>query len=392
MNLGGSLHLAWCYVLRHRAQTLLLAGALGVVLALPLGLRVVLNATGAVMRARAEATPQVIGGKGSALDLMLSALYFKRQPLPPLTMRTFAEVKAAGQGTAIPLYLRFHARQTPIVGTQLGYFGFRDLKLAEGRFFGRLGDCVVGAGVARREGLAPGGHVFSSQEQVFDLAGIYPLKMRVTGVLQPQGTADDEAVFVDLKTAWLIEGLAHGHEELKSDDAILSREEGNIVGNASVRLYNEVTEANIGSFHFHGDMAAYPLSAILVNPPDARAEALLAGRFLKEDAPARLIRPVDELESLMATLFQAESLVLGLLGLLAVAAFSVSGLVFALGFKLRRREFDTLADLGIPRTALVLTKSLEILMVSALAALLATGLTVLVTVQADAGVRLLLRS
>ena len=69
-----SLQLAWRYVARHRLQTLLLAGALALVTSLPLCLRVLVQATEAAMQDRATSTPQLLGARGSALDLMLSAL------------------------------------------------------------------------------------------------------------------------------------------------------------------------------------------------------------------------------------------------------------------------------------------------------------------------------
>ena len=48
---------------------------------------------------------------------------------------------------------------------------------------------------------------------VFDLSGTYPLKMRVVGVLEKSGSADDDAVFVDLHTEWIISGIGHGHQK-----------------------------------------------------------------------------------------------------------------------------------------------------------------------------------
>ena len=127
--------------------------------------------------------------------------------------------------------LREMADNDPIVGTSLDYFAFRGLRVERGRQMTRLGDCVVGAAVAEHRGLAPGGHVISSPESVFNLAGVYPLKMRVTGILAPAGTPDDDAIFVDVRTAWVIEGLAHGHTDLSKPGAagqVLKRE-GNVV-------------------------------------------------------------------------------------------------------------------------------------------------------------------
>jgi len=388
---AAALSLAWRYVARHRTQTLLLAGALGLVLALPLALRMIVGTAESVMRNRAASTPQVIGARGSALDLLLTALYFKRQALPAITMRYLDTARAARLGGAIPLYVRFHAQGAPIVGTTLDYFSFRGLRIGQGTMMARLGDCVVGAGVAQKRGLKPGGAVFSSQEQVFDIAGIYPLKMRVAGVLTANGTPDDDAVFVDLKTAWLIQGLAHGHDDVQaSTDTVLKKEADNTVANASLRLFSEVTDANIGTFHFHGDTAEHPLSAIIMLPRDAKAEAMLAGRYLKTDSPVQLIRPQDEFDTLMGTLFQVQSLALGVLALTLTSALAVAALVFALSFRLRMREFETLGDLGVSPTALGMTKIFEIAIVGAAGALIALLLSLLVEWNAAAWVRLLL--
>ena len=389
--MSAALYLAWRYVARHRLQTLLLAGALAMVIALPLCLRVLVQTTELAMRDRAASTPQLIGARGSALDLMLTALYFKRQPLPPITMKQVQELRATGLGKAIPLDVRFHAQESPIVGTEMDYFGFRGLHLASGQMITRLGDCVLGARVAQLRGLKPGDALFSSQEQVFDIAGVYPLKMRIRGVLVANETPDDDAIFVDLKTAWLIQGLAHGHDDVAATkDAVLKTESSNTVANASVRMFNEVTESNLNGFHFHGDQAAYDISAVIVIPNNAKAEALLAGRFLKGSIPVQIIRPSEEFDALMSTLFQLQSLALAVMALTIGAALAIAALVFALSFRLRRLEFATLADVGVSPVALSLTKLFEVLIVGALGLLIAAGVSLLVQINAPSWVRWLL--
>jgi len=368
-------HLAARYVLRHRLQSALLAGALGLVFALPLCLRVLIDHAQRELRARAAATPQLVGTRGSALDLMMTALYFKRENLTPLTHGVLEELRQNPDAAVIPLHVRFQAQEAPVVGTELEYFTFRGLRIASGRQLMRLGDCVVGANVARERKLQPGGHVFSSPEQAFDMAGVYPLKMRVTGILAPNGTPDDDAIFVDLKTAWLIEGRSHGHDDLKKDKAVvLKQEEGNVVGNAAVRMFNEVTDANIGSFHFHGDLGKFPVSALIVLPHDAKAEALLAGQFARSKE-RQLIRPRDEMEALLAQLVRLEGFAAAALLVTATAALLVTALVFALSFRLRLREFQTLEDVGVSRLSLISVKVLEIALIGLAAVVI--GLTLL---------------
>lgn len=363
-------HLAARYVLRHRIQSALLAGALGLVFALPLCLRVLIEHAQQELRARAAATPQIVGTRGSALDLMMTALYFKRENLLPLPFRVLAEIRRNPTATAIPLHVRYQAQGAPIVGTELEYFPFRGLHLAAGKQLSRLGDCVVGATLAKQRGLQPGGHLFSTPEQAFDMAGVYPLKMRVTGILTPSGTPDDEALFVDLKTCWLIEGRSHGHDDLKKDESVvLKKEEGNIVGNAAVRMFNEVTDANIASFHFHGDVSTYPISAVILLPQDAKAEALLAGHYARSKEQ-QLIRPRDEMEALLTQLVRLEGFAASALLLTATAALLVTALVFALSFRLRQREFATLEDVGVSRVSLITVKVLEVLIIGLAAAVI----------------------
>ena len=356
--------LALRYVLRHRTQSVLLATALGLVLALPLCLRVLVRHAQADLRERAASTPQIVGTKGSALDLMMTALYFKKENLASLPLKEMPE-------GGIPLHVRFEAQKTPIVGTALEYFGFRGLALSAGKQITRLGDCVLGARLARERGLKPGDAIFSTPEQTFDMAGTYPLKMRIAGVLTANGTPDDDAVFCDLKTAWLIEGRAHGHDDVKGTD-VLKEEDHNTIANAAVRMFQEVTESNLNSFHFHGDTGEYPISAAIVVPPDAKTEALMAGQYAKSKT-VQLIRPRDDMEGLLTQLVRLEGFATTMLLTTAGAALFVSALVFALSFRLRRRELTTLEDNGVSRVALLSVKTLEIVLI----ALLAMGIAAL---------------
>lgn len=390
-RMKGAVQLAWRYVLRHGGRTGLLVLALGLALALPLAVRLLLQMARQEMVARAEATPLVLGAKGSPLELTLSSLYFGRRGLDAMEQRAVQEIRATGLAEAVPLHVRHHAQGAPVVGTTLEYFAFRGLSIARGRQMGRLGDCVVGAELARVRGLQPGGKVSTSPEQVFDLAGVYPLRMTVTGVLAKTGTADDHAVFVDVKTAWLIEGRAHGHEDLvQSQDpqAVLSRTGDNVVGSKAVRMYTEVTDGNLASFHFHGDIEKYPLTAVLVLPRDDKSRAILLGRHQQRGGAWQMVEPVREVESLLATLVQAERFAMVLLVLLGVAVSAIALLVFALSFKMRRREFETLQHLGISQGILVMVKASEVLLVAMLAAGVAGALLLAVGCLGPGWVRL----
>ena len=155
--------------------------------------------------------------------------------------------------------------------------------------------------------------------------------MRITGVLAPNHTPDDEAVFVDLKTAWIIEGLAHGHQDLADPDAasaVRSREGNVIQANASVVEFNEVTEDNIDSFHFHGDPATYPLSAAILIPDSKKNRALALGEYQSETSTEQIVIPLVAITQLTETLFATRKMILAAFILLGAAALGLAALVF----------------------------------------------------------------
>ncbi len=366
MSARGSLHLAWRYIAHHRTRTLLLALSLGLTLALPLLVRGMVSIAQSEFRTRAEVTPLVLGAKGSALELTLNALYFRRSGVDTIQAGQMDVLRATRLAGAIPLHVHFHSQEAAIVGTSLDYFSFRNLRIADGQMMTRLGDCVVGARVARMRDLHPGGFMYSSPEQVFNLAGAYPLKMRITGVLDESHSADDDAVFVDVKTSWLMSGIAHGHEDVvKNSDpkSVLEKRDDNVAVTNAVRMFTEVTAENLASFHFHGDPASFPLTAILCVPNDEKSRAILLGKFLNSTNSTQLVRPTEQMDALLTALFQARELALVLLAVLGVAVILIAALVFALSFKMRRREFATLEEIGVARSTLVLVKIFEIILI-----------------------------
>jgi putative ABC transport system permease protein len=369
-----ALHLGVRYLRHHRAQTLLLASCLGLVFAIPAVLRISLRAAEHELLHRATSTPLVLGTRGSALDLVLSSLYFRRPAPNPITLGDVQAATSTGLASVIPLHIRFHSQETPIIGTELEYFSARQLKLASGQWFARLGDCVIGANFAARRQLKPGQSVISSPEQAFDLAGSYPLKMRITGQLAPNGTADDDAIFVDLKTAWLIEGRAHGHDDLTTLplDQLINPNRDTLVASPAVRLFNEVTPQNIRSFHFHGHFPDYPVTSALIFPHDAKADALLTGRYQNPRSPLQLVAPPQQIRSLLASLLQIEHLLILLFITTSSCALGITALVFALSFRLRAREFQTLRDIGLTHYQITLVRLVEINLTLLLALALAT--------------------
>jgi hypothetical protein len=186
-----SLYVVWKYVRYNRWKTIVLVACIALITSLPLALQIVVDESERQLMARATDSPLIVGAKGSALDLVMNTLYFASRPPDEIRMGETARIDESGLALPIPVFVRFEARGSPIVGTTLDYFDFRDLRTREGRSLAILGDCVLGASVAKRLRLGPGDSLVSSPENLFDLAGAYPLKMNVVGVLEPSHTPDE---------------------------------------------------------------------------------------------------------------------------------------------------------------------------------------------------------
>jgi len=374
------LYLAWRYLVYHRLKTAILVTSIMLIIYLPIGLNVVVEQSATQLTARAGATPLLVGAKGSPLELTLNSLYFSPEYPELIDYSAATMVADSGLADAIPLYVRFRSRSHPIVGTSLDYFSFHDLSFAAGRPMALLGECVVGATVAESLGVKPGDAVISSSETVFDLAGVYPLKMKVAGVLARTFTPDDDAIFVDVKTAWIIEGLGHGHQDLARPEAaprVLSRSEENIVANASVVQYNEITEDNVDSFHFHGDLAGYPLTAVLAVPRDEKSGVILRGRYTDDDATSQIVRPVTVIDELLDTILTIQQFIIAAVIIAGSATIATAALVFMLSLRLRQREIDTMLKIGGSRARVASMLLAEVVIVVILSSSLAAVLTLL---------------
>ena len=387
-----SLYIAWKYVSYNKAKTLILVVAITLIAALPLALQVLLNESEQQLRVRAGETPLIVGARGSALDLVMNSLYFTEETPQLITERATEKIEDTALAVAIPLYVRFQARGFPIVGTTLDYFDFRKLSVDQGRMLAMLGECVIGADVAMRLKLEPGDNLLSSPENLFDLAGVYPLKMTVTGILNRSHSADDLAVFVDTRTAWVIEGLGHGHEDLtQSTDpsVILERDERNVAANAKLLHYTEITRENLSSFHFHGDRSNYPVTALLTVPHDAKSATLLRGRLL-DDAHYQIIRPDDVIDGLMENIFRIKNVIDAAVVIVAFGTVLTIFLVFVLSLRLRRSEIDTIFRIGCSRMTVARLLAAEIVIIALASAAFCAALLWLVQANSNDLVRSLI--
>ncbi|MFH2204786.1 MAG: hypothetical protein ABIJ96_16855 [Elusimicrobiota bacterium] len=384
--------IAWKYICFNRIKTATLVTCLTILLASPAALQRLLAESERQLLSRASSTPLVLGAKGSALDLAMSTLYFGDAVPERITMETVEELFDADLALPIPMYVRFKAQGHPIVGTTMDYFDYRRLRIARGRPLASLGDCVVGADAARALSIEPGSSLVSSPENLFDLDGVYPLKMKVAGILERTYNADDLGIFVDLKTAWVIEGLVHGHKDITraaDDSVILERTESNVASNAKLLEYTEITEENLESFHFHGNASSYPITAVIAVPHDEKSGTILQGRFVDGKSRLQIFEPRFVVAELLENIFRIKSVLDAVIGFVGFATVLAVILVFSLSLRLRQREIDTIFRLGCGRMMVARLLGAEVLITALLSCLLCLFLVLGVEMHADKLVRAL---
>jgi len=378
----GVIYLAWKYLSYHRWKTITLAATITLMLFIPAAMQILIEQTSQQLKARAVNTPLLIGARGSPLELVLNSLYLEAKSPTPLTYEEVIRLRKKDSTQAIPLHVRFRAQGAPIVGTELAYFDYRKLTIIQGRQLAQLGDAIVGANVASRLDLQVGDTVISSPESAFDLSGVYPLKMPVVGILTANNSPDDNAIFVDVKTTWVIAGIGHGHQDLTRPEAVAkvltqsaTNNGTNVVANASLIEFNEITDSNRNSFHFHGNATSHPLTAIIPVPNSQKDTVILQGRYQSRSDNVQIVRPQQVMNELIKTIFTVKQYVLAAMLILGISTMLVVVFVFLLSLRLRKREMETLMRIGGGKNVIAAMVIAEVLVVITISLLLAFLLT-----------------
>ena len=330
-----SFFLAWQYIKNHKGQSLAMVFGIALTLFLPLVTHELFNRFDSSIHERAKNTPLIIGAKGSRFDLVLHGLYFRAKVDALINYANYQELSQADYGPAVPIYTQFSADGYPVVGTTVDYFHYRDLKIRQGNTMKILGDCELGSKVAMQLGLGAGDTIMTDREILFDLAGEYPLKLNITAVLAPNNSADDNAVFVNLNTAWVIAGIGHGHDDQNSTH----------LSTVLVKKHLEFTPENVGSFHFHGDPKSFPLTAIIASPEDDKSMAMTLSHYQHNDR-LQALKSLKTVHEMMGMVARVRQFLDSNYVLITTAMLALLGLIITLSRKIRQKEMETLFLLG----------------------------------------------
>jgi len=311
---------------------------------------------------RARDTPIVLGSPGDEFDLVMASLYFRGQVRDPLPWSSVKAVTDQHYGEAAPVYVAHSAAGVPVVGTTLTYLEARALTVADGRTFAVLGEVLAGAEVAARLGLEPGDTLRSDLNNLYNLAGSYPLLLTVAGTLAPTGGPDDAAFFADVKTLWALDGLIHGHEETSGE------------ASPGIFTFDTLDSDTLATFHPHGDESERPVSAILVFPTDQKAHDQLLGDLALQ-SELQAVRPEPVVRTILGMVLRLQALLGGWVGLVGLSTAGFLGLTAALTWRLRATEIALMRRMGCSRGRLVGMLGGELVMLVGVGVLGAVGLT-----------------
>jgi len=229
----------------------------------------------------------------------------------------------------------------------------------------QLGECVIGSGAAKHLDLQFGDKIPVDSGTAFVLKDA-PLRLRVAGILAATETPDDEAIFVNLETAWVIEGLGHGH--MKSAEH----------GSPEAAIYTDITAETVDSFHFHGNRAHFPITEVIVVPTSQKSETLLMGQYLSPDDTAQIARPREVMDALLGKVFMVRSYMVAIVAAVSLVTLLTLSLVIVLSIRLRRSELVTMSKIGCSRHTIVSILGSQLLIILAVSFLF-TGALALIT-------------
>ncbi len=302
----------------------------------------------------------VIGAKGSPLQLILSSVYNLDAPTGNIYLRDAQRfMQHPLVEYAIPVSLGDSYQGFRIIGTTPAYLAKYGLKPATGAMFNKPMEVVIGAGVAKRTGLALGasfagthglgekGHVHEEHRYV------------VKGILPATGLSIDQLILTPLESVWAI------HEtKVQVRDAEGDHAHGEGIGSGEAGSHDHEREDRAKNITAGSENHAAETPGAGTSAPDVQITAVLM-KFKNPLAQLQLPRMINENTNMQAavpaieinrlqSLLGSGTLILRVLGWLLAALAACSIFVMLVqGTHERRYELALLRSMGCGRGRLL---------------------------------------
>jgi len=335
----------------------------------------------------------IVGGKGGALQLVLSTVYYLGQPLYPIPYSYYEKFIDDGEfadltEVAVPeclgdSYVAPNGEVFRIVATTPELFdkihygnyadgtpkryefqpGGRNLKnalsLSGEEFEEAAFEAVVGSVAAARSGLKVGDKI--NPTHGLGAEGHKHDAFTVVGILKPTGTANDRAVFINIEGFYLLEGHAlSGHDDHEA--AAHAGEADHEHDHEAEDAHDHDHEDDDGHDHEHAHEHHEPLpldqrevTSILVLCKSALGPTVLDTAINKgEGHVAQAVAPIREVTRLMDGIVGPIRLILLVLTVLIVIVAAISILVSIYNsMSERSHDIAVMRALGASRSAVM---------------------------------------
>jgi len=281
----------------------------------------------------------VVGAKGSPMQIILSSIYHIDFPTGNISLKQARFVSRNRMvKQTIPMALGDSYKGYRIVGTEKAYLDLYSAELSEGTLWKNSFDAVVGAEVARKQGLKLNDIFHSAHGMAEEGFEHDDHDFKVVGILKPSGLVTDNLIFCDIPTVWM------AHEEHEDHEG------------ASESEHNHDDHDHA---HDHSHVHGYPpsLNVLKDGPEDKEITALLVffknkmgnvmmPRQINENTDMQAASPAFETTRLYSMMGMGEQV----LRRLALAIIFVSGLSVFIALynsmKERRYELALMRSLG----------------------------------------------
>jgi putative ABC transport system permease protein len=291
----------------------------------------------------------VIGAGGSETQLVLSSIFLQPSALPLMSGDVLAKLAADPRVEwAAPVGFGDSFSGYPIVGTTRALTETMSGGFSEGQVFASEGEAVIGSNVD----LAIGGEIKPMHGTIETGGHTHTeLAYRVTGRLQPTGTAWDRAILVPIQAVWHIHGLEAGEEHEHDHAGEADHHEEGVHAEGAHEDADHHAEPDPHAGLNESWTAETPgLPAILVKPKTVANAYKLRQDYRNGTTIA--VFPGEVLTNLYATLGDAKQILVAVAsGAQALVAASLI-LVTVIHIGQRRRQIGALRAFGAPRSAI----------------------------------------
>lgn len=301
-------------------------------------------------------THLIVSADSSPLVAVLNGVFYANPPRNPLSWSKYQQIKDAFPWEwAIPTQLGDSYRGFPVLATTADFLErFQPdpqsrWALADGRFFEKPFEVVVGAEAAKATKLRVGAKIVMTHgsggsreggEEGHDHAGHDHAEFpyTVVGILAPTGTPHDRVLMTDLDSSWII----HAHDRRMHDD----------------HATRTTTQADL----LDTDRKITGVLLRLPTRPGSNVSAAMQGQFdaLRRDTSIVVAQPEQQIDRLFAIVGSVDRLFVAMGAVVMLASAVAIMLALASSMEMRRRQIAVLRVLGCSRPrifGLVVTES-----------------------------------